>query len=338
MTIEILLPDIDLHAGVLVPERPPEYLSRYLPPEQPRQAPVAAGRDLSVPEPYLLRHSRRRPALIVLMAVAAAGFGAVLFATGHGHRVLQVLGWALVLLVGCAILAAATAGGRALLRSRQGRTQSAPRSLLQPPLAPVHAAGPDKLLADRVLVGVRARPVNSDVLESDRPLQGWLESESGSVFDLIRVVCCFRPGQGELIRTGQVLVNVDPDPPAAHGPLIWSLWPRLVTAGGTLTKTMSVGANLKFLDAATSVESTGPSQRLSVRGMGELQRQARWDLVGSPVEGLVGDHQFLLIVQRPAGTAAVCRVRVAVELRWRGVTSRYSATLPPESSSVRLAE
>jgi hypothetical protein len=368
--VEIDIPDVDLHSSILVstsepgpPARAPEAASEHPP-------------DLASPPRAHRRRVRRRDRIVVILIVSTIlGFAAYLgiraareggspspttspTATGTSPSISTApssppppasssrastpgsptphqpsSGPSLVplLLVGAAV----GLGVAALLVTRRSVGRKAGHH--HPPVQPLRKPAPQAALEGRVLAGMRARRVSADLPPADDELRAWLLGMPDFAFDIVRLVCTFDPGEGEVIHSGTVALTLLPQSRTGSAPIVWSLDPKLVEAGEGVRTARTLGANLKFLTLSTSTESTRPARKPTVLGTGELQHRAKWVLTAQSVGGLRGDREFTIVVQRARGSAAICNLRIEVELEWSGTRATYRADLPEEAFRLNLA-
>jgi hypothetical protein len=179
---------------------------------------------------------------------------------------------------------------------------------------------------------VQSRPLTASLEGLEDHLRGWIEADRDHDYVLVRIVCAFLPEPRERITRAEVTATLDAAPDAPSPPCVWSLWPKHVAGGGTVTRTATIGAHLKILSAAGTVERSAPA-RGDVAGSGELQTRAVWEIRGDAVGR---DTGLALIVQQAAGTTSSCRIVVAVDAAARDGVRTYRAVLPPEQARLEL--
>jgi hypothetical protein len=184
----------------------------------------------------------------------------------------------------------------------------------------------------RVRLGVQSRPLTASLDGLEDHLRGWIEADRDHDYVLVRIVCAFLPEPRERITRAEVTATLDAAPDLPSPPCVWSLWPKHVAGGGTVTRTATIGADLKILSAVGSVERSAPA-RGEVAGSGELQARAVWELQGDAVGRETG---LALVVQQAAGTTSSCRITVLVDVAARDGVRTYRAVLPPEQAWLEL--
>ncbi len=259
--------------------------------------------------------------LVALVAVGAIALGWLI----KSKALLQWLLIALVCIGGVALILVLYSGARKLRR----------RNVAPQPMPLV--ATPAEQLGGRVFVGMKERSLPPSSDELDKATQAWLQSRPGERFHLVRVICTFEPFRDEVIEAAEVKLALTTNLQGVDAASIWSLTPQSVALGASSKRTASLGADLKFVNASVSKEEDR-SARVTVRGMGELQRRARWILDGADETGLFGDQEFQIIVACPKLAVVKCQLAVQFQLNWSSRRRTYVAELPDEIQTLELAQ
>ena len=336
-------------------ERQPSAASRPVPTPAPEEYPIPRHEMPSTAqEPsrahddlYRMRARPKRSTFLkpALLVISALVLGLIIGGNVPWHTL--SIGILMPLLIG--LFAYATyrlieflAGRR--MRRRLKRVTTTSGTSHTPTLTQSHTTEPPSLpsrppmfLAGRVRVGIRSRPLGAAKPGDGDALKGWLET-GDFTYHLVRIVCQFRPSENERVTGAEVTVRLYGEPNKTR-PVVWSLIPKEEwDESSGATTTVKIGANFKFFEASREAVQTG-HRRLLVQGMGELQPEAVWNLADSG-RGLLGDRQFLLVIQQVVGTAANCALSVEVSLangRLSRRGDRYRANLPEDARKLVLA-
>jgi hypothetical protein len=258
--------------------------------------------------------------LLPLAIVGVLALGALIWSKA-------VLHWLLITLVCIGGLALIAALSNRALRFR--RRHVGPQRIL-----PI--VTPTDRLKGRVSVGMKERSLLPGSDELDKATQAWLRSRPSERFHLVRIVCIFEPYVNEVIEAAEVNVALTTDGQGVDTASVWSLTPQTVALGASLKRTASFGADLKLINASVSKQEDR-SPRVTVRGMGELQRWARWKLDGTDEAGLTGDQEFHIVVACPKAAVVECQLSVQFRLNWSSRRRTYLAELPEEIRTIELA-
>jgi hypothetical protein len=153
---------------------------------------------------------------------------------------------------------------------------------------------------------------------------------------MVRIIVSLCPEPDEEIRRAKVAFTVTDEPPGAatQPPIIWSLSPQKVDAVFPRSEKVTVGARLKIVDLTRETSVTKAMVR--ILGIGELQRQAVWTLLGDRKEPLIGDHEFIAIVERPLTDRCQGFLWVAFQLHRPKGAGSFIADIPASIGLVQL--
>jgi hypothetical protein len=305
------------------------------------------------------RFSVRWPVLVLLGLCIAAGYagGALITSVaGAGIRRLVIA----VAVVGLAAAAAAglaalrrtaprarelpIVAGAAVRRFRDRRARHGPRSGVLPVVAagrpgtvssppappavvPVQALRAE--LGERISLGARSRRLTPESVLPDDALRAWTQEQSADrEYDLVRIVCAFRPQAGERFLHARLAVRLT-GPPGRPTPVVMSMLPRSEQAVANRRRVVRLGANLRLLEAGTETESSNPVTVPQLTALGTLQSTAEWHLHTPAL--LFGEREFLLVLERATGSQVTCTFDIHVRIEWGpGDAGDYSAQLPPD--------
>jgi hypothetical protein len=277
----------------------------------------------------------RRAALVLAAVAAGAGLGLmVLLLAAPGARRLAAVG-----------------GRRAVRRVRSRGGRGGPESgvlsvVAAPPAAAsaVFAPAPPAVvpvrfaraeLGERVSLGARSRRLTAQSVLPDDALRAWLAEQSGAhEYDLVRIVCAFRPQAGERFAWGRLVVRLT-GPPGSPPAVVVSMLPVSAQAVANRRRTVRLGANLKLVEAGTETESSSSVARPQLTAFGTLQSTAEWHLHSPAL--LFGEREFLLVVERPARGRVTCAFDVHVRIEWGRDGGDYTAELPPDVRQLVLS-
>jgi hypothetical protein len=204
------------------------------------------------------------------------------------------------------------------------------------------AESPDaaKVTRDRVGVGMRARQLRGADPAMGAEQRAWLEADASLAYHLVRIVVCLTPAAGEIIRRAKVefSVSAPDDPPAgsAGGAIIWSLSPKMSAADASSATKVNIGAKLKIVEVSRETSQQSERRQVLVRGSGELQRRAVWELFGGDDDRLIGDQEFVVIVEAPSHRSCVGTLWVAFQLTSAAGTEAYAADIPQDLKRIQL--
>jgi hypothetical protein len=190
---------------------------------------------------------------------------------------------------------------------------------------------------------MRARPLHPQDPELDAEQRAWISTTTRRRYHMVRIVVSFQPAPEESITRARVAFTLA-GPLASSGgpvvsdgvdpPVIWSLSPRTLASDASRTTTVTVGAQLKILDP-TRATTEQAMKTVRIRGVGELQPRAVWELTGSADEPFIGDQQFVTVVEGPR--PYVCGGTLWVAFEMSSATSEastYVANLQPASAAI----
>jgi hypothetical protein len=191
----------------------------------------------------------------------------------------------------------------------------------------------------RVSVGEpQAMQLSPDLL-SDAIAAEFLRQQAGSAdFWLLTLAISFYPDPGDPIDSAAVGLLLTHDGPDGSPPAIaWSIWPTKLLAPGSQSSTLTVGAQLGFLQPQISRTTTRDHGDPFLLGLGEGQSDPEWRFRRSPDCEIEGIHRLAAIIRAPRETHVTGAITIAASIRHRiaGLT-RYRAMLPARLESISL--
>lgn len=158
-------------------------------------------------------------------------------------------------------------------------------------------------------------PLTTSTVTDDEVLQ-YLRSPAMSSWSyfLLRLSCWFKQGSNERFTEADLRTNLacagatDGQPPVA-----WSMSPLVVQDGDEQTATLTIGADLKFLNAQISRQAK-TSQGTLVQAYGLLSSRPSWRFTATRIGKLEGTFQLDMIVRAAAGVHATADVALDVAL------------------------
>ncbi|MEN3359875.1 MAG: hypothetical protein V7637_3857 [Mycobacteriales bacterium] len=203
-----------------------------------------------------------------------------------------------------------------------------------PPVVPVRPVRAE--LGERISLGTRSRRLTAESVLPDEALRGWVAEQAHlHDYDLVRIVCAFRPQAGERFVWARLvarLTGAPGDPPA----VVASMLPTSEQTVASRRRVVRLGANLRLLEAGTETESSSSVSYPRLTAVGTLRSTAEWHLHSPTL--LFGEREFLLVVERPAGSPVTCVFDVHARIEWgRDGGGDYTAELPPEMRQLVLS-
>jgi hypothetical protein len=133
-----------------------------------------------------------------------------------------------------------------------------------------------------------------------------------SRFAVLRLAISIRPACEEWLERVWVSVSLDSDGDSA--PTLWSMVPDRVSSTVRVENTLSVGANVKFLEAKAERKRSRDERSASVATFGLMESSGGWELSRVDGESLRGSYEF----------AAMIRADETAEI---GGVAQYDATV-----------
>jgi hypothetical protein len=200
---------------------------------------------------------------------------------------------------------------------------------------------PDRpaLQTRRVSIGEpQAMQLSPDVL-SDGIAAEFLRQQAGTAdFWLLTLAISFYPDSAEPIDSAAVGLLLSHDGPDVSPPAIaWSLWPTKLLAPGNQSNTITVSAQLGFIQPQISRTTTRDHGDPFLLGLGEGQSDPEWRFRRSSDCEIEGIHRLAAIIRAPRGAHVTGAVTIAASIRYRiAGLARYRAVLPAGLASISL--
>ncbi|MEU2684647.1 hypothetical protein ABZ654_12410 [Streptomyces hygroscopicus] len=184
----------------------------------------------------------------------------------------------------------------------------------------------DPRLAGRVVLGGPvALPVTAELVEPDRDLLDFLETEAdNAVYHLVHLsVTCARDAPAPALHSVNLDVTLTAEPvrrgTTVFPPVAWSMTPRQLTEKADATApafAARLGPRLGFRHGVR----TAYGERMCLEARRELRSDPGWEIRHTPAVRIGGTYRMAMVVRAPRG--AVSRAAVAV-----GATVREGHTL-----------
>jgi hypothetical protein len=153
---------------------------------------------------------------------------------------------------------------------------------------------------------------------------------SGSTYFLLRLACSFKKGKGERFSSADLKVRLTRQDTGRPQAIAWSMSPPVMLDGDDRTDTFTLGAGLKFINAAVSRQHTA-SQGTLVRTYGLMTSSPAWGFTATPAAELEGSFELGMIVCAPAGAGVTGQFTLDV------VVDQPHRLTPDKSATVKGA-
>jgi hypothetical protein len=173
---------------------------------------------------------------------------------------------------------------------------------------------------------------NEDVAEFLR------QEESNANFWLVNLVVSFYPEPKEPIDSAAIGLLLAHDGPVGSPQAIaWSIWPAKLSFPSNESSTLSVTANLGFIQPQISRTATRDHEHPFLLGLGEGQCDPEWRFRRSSGHEVEGIHHLAAVVRAPRKVQVKGAITVAASIRRTlSAVVRYRAELPPALASFSL--
>ncbi|MEV6304140.1 hypothetical protein AB0M02_32375 [Actinoplanes sp. NPDC051861] len=184
------------------------------------------------------------------------------------------------------------------------------------------AGGGPPALTDVVTLGVPlVQEVTEETVKADDALVEFVRAgDPRWRFHLVHLGCSFRPADGVRIARAEVGVRLKAPDATADQPIVWSLTPQRAERPVEVTRGVTLGAKLAFVEATVESNSQGTGAEVFIESFGLLESACSWEFRRSDREEIRGTQRLALVVRAPRAENTVGQLTVKATItyrRWR---------------------